>query len=157
MMRWMMLVGEPLLSGANMSNTFGIGDRVVVVHLSSLKKHNEYEDDDCTRGTVKDVKGDKYLVHLDSTWQKPRTQEFSGAQLITEEEANKKLSELEQEYEAWAGPIRAKVEEAAKLLLEAEELAQKQDRSLAEEFTPLAESLISAMSDIGWSTSSLSC
>src|SRR5579885_3633810 len=99
-MPWMMLAGEPLLSGVNMSNTFEIGQRVVVVHLSSLKKHNEYEDDDCTRGTVKDIKGDKYLVKLDGSWHKPNHQEFTGSQLITEEEADQILTKLEEEYEA---------------------------------------------------------
>lgn len=137
--------------------TFEVGQRVVVVHLSSLKKHNEYEDDDTTRGEVTAVKDDKYLVELDSSWHTPNPQEFAGSQLITEEEADKILSKLEEEYEAWAGPIRAKVEEAAKLLLEAEDMAQKQDRSLSEDYTPLAESLIDAMSEIGWSTSSLTC
>ena len=140
-----------------MDKTFQVNDRVVWVERSNLKSHNEYEDDDCTRGVVKAVgEGGLVTVKWDSKWMEPRTQSIHSNKLISEAEANQILSKLEAEYEAWAGPIKAKIKEAAKLLDEAGDLADDQNRNLAE-MHEVVGPLIRSMDNLGWRTSSLSC
>lgn len=140
-----------------MKKTFEVGARVVWVDRSNLDTHNEYEDDDCTRGVVKSIDKDgKLTCKWDGSWTTPNPSKHDASELMAEEEANKILSKLEKEYEAWAGPIRKKIEAAAKLLSEAGELAAEQERDLSE-MHEVVGPLISAMDDIGWRTSSLSC
>jgi hypothetical protein len=135
---------------------FEVGQRVVWVSRSSLKEWNEYEDD-TTRGAVKSIDEDgKLSVKWDDSWVTPNPGKHDASELISEVEANKILSKLEKEFEAWAGPIREKMEETAKCLKEAGKLAAKQKKDLAE-MHELTSPLISAMDDIGWRTSSLSC
>lgn len=137
-------------------NKFEVGQRVVLVAASDLDKYNEYEDD-CTRGLVKSVEKDgKFLVKWDASWHQPNPDKHNASELMLETEANKILSKLEAEYEAWAGPIREKMEQAAKLLEEAGKLATKQKRDLSEMYE-ITSPLIGAMESIGWRTSSLSC
>ena len=136
--------------------TFKVNDRVVK-NDRALKNHCEYEgDDDTSRGVVKEIKGDKYLVKWDPEWSYPNPSEVYAKDLVSEEEAEQILAKLEAEYEVWAGPIREKIEEAAKLLSEAGKLAEKQKRDLAE-MHEIVSPLLGAMDDIGWRTSSLSC
>jgi hypothetical protein len=137
--------------------TFEKGARVVLVAESNLTTHNEYEDDDCTRGVVKSVDKDgKLTVKWDSSWRTTNPSKHDASELMAEEEANKILDKLEAEYEVWAGPIREKIKEAAKLLAEADKLANKQKRDLTE-MHEIVGPLIGAMDDVGWRTSSLSC
>jgi hypothetical protein len=134
--------------------TFKKDDRVVLVARSNLEEWNEYEDD-TTRGVVTSVDAEgKISCKWDDSWHKPST--HTADELITEAEANKILAKLEKEFEVWAGPIRKKMEQAAKLLTEASELAAKQNKDLVE-MHELVGPLIGAMDDIGWRTSSLSC
>jgi hypothetical protein len=136
--------------------TFEVGQRVVLVAGSNLEEWNEYEDD-TTRGAVQSIEENgSFIVKWDAAWRKPNPNRHTTNELITEIEADKILSKLEKEFEAWAGPIRKKMEQAAKYLLEAGELASKQKKDLAE-LHEIVGPLISAMNDIGWSTSSLSC
>ena len=137
--------------------TFNIGDRVVWINRSDLDAHNEYEDDPCTRGEVKAVDSDgKIQVKWDDNWVQPRVSTLSANELMPESEANDILSKLEDEYEAYTSPIRTKLEQAAKLLEEANELAKEHDRELAE-WHDVTDPLLGAMGNIGWRTSSLSC
>lgn len=137
--------------------TFEVGARVVLVERSNLDTHNEYEDDDTTRGVVKSVDAEgKLTCKWDNSWITPNPSKHTASELMAEAEANKILEKLEAEYEVWAGPIRKKIEESAKLLAEAGELAAKKDRDLSE-MHEIVGPLISAMDDIGWRTSSLSC
>jgi len=130
------------------------GDRVVL-NDRSLQQHNEYEDNS-VRGVVQEVKGDKLLVKWDYSWHRPNPQEVSVEEVVSEDEANKILSKLEEEYEAWAAPIREKIAAAAELLIEAGDLAGKKKLDLAG-MRQLANPLLSAMDNLGWRTSSFSC
>ena len=138
---------------------FEVGSRVVDVTRSNLKTHDEYEDGgDVTRGAVVSLveEGLKAKVKWDSKWIEPRTSTIEVKNLISEEEANQILSKLEAEYESWAGPIREKLKAAGALLIEANDLALAKKRDLTEMHDLVGE-LTSAMDDIGWRTSSLSC
>lgn len=133
---------------------FSVGDRVVLVARSNLKEWNEYEDD-TTRGTVTAVSENGTVsCTWDDSWVVPGT--YNADELITEDKADKILAELEKEFERWAGPIRKKMEQAARCLNEARELADKQGKDLSE-MHEIVGPLISAMDDCGWRTSSLSC
>lgn len=133
---------------------FSVGDRVVLVERSNLEEWNEYEDE-TTRGVVTAISEDgKVSCTWDDTWNKPSV--HSADELITEAKADKILAKLEQEFEKWAGPIRKKMEQAAKCLNDARELAEKQGKDLSE-MHEIVGPLISAMDDCGWRTSSLSC
>lgn len=135
---------------------FKVEDRVVWVERSNLEEWNEYEDD-TTRGTVLSVNDDGTLtVKWDSSWLTPNPSKHNANELITEAAADKIRVKLEKKYEAWAGPIRKKMEQAGKLLSEARELADEQDKNLSE-MHELVGPLINAMDEIGWSTSSLMC
>lgn len=140
-----------------MSDTkFEVGQRVVVKSRSDLKTWNEYEED-VTRGLVKAITADGgVMVKMDATWHKPNPAKFDANDLMPETEADVILSKLEAEFEAWAGPIREKLEQAGALLKEAGKLAEKQGRDLSEMYD-LTDPLTSAMDDIGWRTSSLTC
>lgn len=133
-----------------------VGSRVVWLNHSNLETYNEYEDD-TTRGTVESINehGDLF-VKWDDSWWNAEPKAIQPEDVISEEEADKILSKLEKEYEVWAAPIRKKMESAAKLLREAGELADKQDKNLSE-MHEIVGPLISAMDQIGWRTSSLSC
>jgi len=135
---------------------FKVADRVVWVYRSSLEKWNVYEDD-TTRGVVESINSDgKFTVKWDKSWVTPNPSQHNADELITEAAADKIRSKLEKEFEVWAGPIRKKIEQAAKCLAEAGELAAKQNKDLTEMYE-LTGALIGAMDDVGWRTSSLSC
>lgn len=154
---WAKLDGTPALGDVKMTK-FEIGQRVVNVECSNLKTHNEYEED-VARGVVVALYADEQdnvRVKWDSKWMKPNPEKISSEKLIAEEDANKILSKLDKEYEAWASPIREKLKEAGELLREADRLAQKQGRNLVEMYVLTGE-LTNAMDEVGWRTSSLSC
>ena len=137
---------------------FEVGSRVVDKDHSDLEIYNEYEDG-VTRGVVVALykqEPDKIRVKWDDSWKKPNPEKIEVARLIAEEEADQILSKLEAEYESWAGPIREKLKAAGELLREADKMAQAKKRDLTE-MHDLVEELTSAMDDIGWRTSSLSC
>lgn len=139
-----------------MKKKFEVGSRVVLVESSNLETHNEYEDD-TTRGTIQSIDIDgQFTIKWDDSWITPNPGKHKAEELITEVEADKILSKLEKEYEAWANPIRKKMEKAGQLLREAGELADKQNRNLSE-MHEIVGPLIAAMDDVGWSTSSLFC
>ena len=137
---------------------FEVGQRVVDKKHSDLKHYNEYEDD-VTRGVVVSLCEDephKIRVKWDESYKKPNPENILIEQLIREEEADKILSVLEAEFKVWADPVAEKLKEAGKLIKEADALATKNGRELTEMYDVLGE-LTSAMEEIGWRTSSLSC
>ena len=135
-------------------NKFKVGDRVMDPDRSNLEEWNEYEDD-TTRGVVESIDPEgKVHVKWDDSWHKPST--HNADDLISEAEGDKILAKLEKDFEKWAGPIRKKIELAAKYLSEAGELANKQNKDLSE-MHEIVGPLIGAMDDLGWRTSSLSC
>lgn len=133
---------------------FKVGDRVVL-NDECLVAYDEYSDD-CFRGKVSSIEGKKITVIWDDSWRNENAEALTPDELISEEKADKIIDKLEKQYEKWASPIRKKIEDAAKLLAEADKLAQKKNRDLAE-MHELVSPLLCAMDDIGWSTSSLSC
>lgn len=137
--------------------TFNVNDRVVLVAASNLKTHNEYDDDETERGTVRSVLPDGMLsVKWDNSWRKPNPSNHQSEELILETEADQILSKLEAEYEAWAGPIKEKMVQAGALLREAGKLASARNREITE-MNEAVRPLLNAMRSLGWSTSSLSC
>jgi len=137
-------------------NMFNVDDRVVLPEASELEFWNP-EEDDCTRGVVTQINDDgKITVKWDSSWRNPNPSNHDVEDLMLESEADDILSKLEEEYEAWADPIRKKMEQVGKLLREANELAYAQDQNLTE-MHDIVQPLMSAMSSAGWSTSSLRC
>jgi hypothetical protein len=154
-MLWIKLAGT-LLHGDVKMNKFEVGQRVVLVSDSNLKEWNVYVDD-TTRGVIETINSvNNYSIKWDSKWHTPNPSNHNASELITETEANEIRSQLEKEYEIWAGPIRNKMEQAAKCLEEAEELASKQNKNLAE-MHELTYPIVKSMDQIGWITSSLSC
>lgn len=138
--------------------TFEVGQRVVWTERSDLTTHNEDEDGgDVTRGVVKSISDDGiYSVKLDGGYHKPNPVKLSADKLITEVEADEILSKLEAEFEAWAGPIREKLKQAGEFLKEADKVANEHGREL-HQMWDIIDPLTSAMEDIGWRTSSLTC
>lgn len=135
---------------------FKIDDRVVLPKTSNLKTYNEYEDD-CTRGKVVQITQEgKFVVKWDSSWHKPNPSSHLANELMLESEADEILSKLEAEYESYATPIREKMKQAAQLLKEAGEIANKGDRDLTT-WLDVTSPLIRAMDNLGWRTSSLEC
>lgn len=135
-------------------NNFKVGDRVI--RKDSVQQFNEYENDSIC-GVVKSLgMNGAITVKWDSEYINPNPQTLDYDKLLTEAEGNEKWSALEAEYEVWAAPIRDKMKEAGALLKEAGLLAKKQKRDLTE-LHELTGPLLSAMDNIGWSTSSLSC
>jgi len=133
---------------------FQVGRRVVLLD-KSLKIYNEDGNYYC-EGVVQEVlRSGKYLVKWDSDCREPNPERVKPEDLVSEEEARKILSTLEKEYEIWATPIKNKIKQAASLLQEAGRLANKQDTSIMNMHDAVS-SLLRAMEDCGWSTSSLS-
>ena len=133
---------------------FKQGDRVVLDD-DILQTYNEYGEE-AVRGVVEETKESKLLVKWDYSWRTPNPEEVAAEDVVSEAKADKILSKLEKDYEKWAAPIRKKMEAAAKLLKEANELATAQRRELAE-MHDITGSLLGAMDEVGWRTSSLSC
>jgi hypothetical protein len=96
------------------------------------------------------------IVKWDNSWSSPQTSEIDYKKLILESEMKDKLSELEKEYEAVAGPIREKVTEAAKLLSEAANMAHMAGNDL-NQMHDVISPMFGAMRNCGWRTSSLTC
>lgn len=147
------MVGIHLHGDAKMK-TFEVGQRVVLISGSNLDTHEEYED--MTRGLVKSIdKEGSLTVKWDPNWRKLNPSTHVARELMAEDEANKILSKLEEEYNIWAVPVKEKIKQAANLLIEADALAALQNTNIID--MDAVNPLLSAMEDIGWSTSSLGC
>lgn len=135
---------------------FEVGQRVVLVSGSNLDSHNEYGDD-VTRGLIKSIDEEgKILIKWDNSYNNTNNRKRKASELMLEVDANAILSKLEADFEVWAGPIREKMKQAGALLKEAGKLADKQGRDLTQMWE-LTGPLTSAMDEVGWRTSSLSC
>jgi len=137
-------------------NKFELGDRVVKLDRA-LQKHNA-EDDNTRRGVVDAIsrKEGKVLVQWDSHWVNPKPEEMDVSLLVSEKEAEAKLSQLETEYNAWATAVKEKVQAAAALIEEAGDIAEAHGYSLGETYD-LNTGIQSAMGHAGWNTSSWGC
>lgn len=139
-----------------MSDKLEVGSRVVKLN-HALQKYNP-EEDDLWRGVIEAVsqKHGKVLVKWDMTWQKPNIEEVDLLSLISEDEANQKMSILEKDYAAWAGAAREKCKEAAALIDEAAAITEAHGQELGQMYD-VNSSIKRAMGSAGWRTSSWNC
>src|SRR5271170_5792729 len=107
-----------------MSDELQVGSRVVKL-TADLQRYNP-DEDDLWRGVIEAIskKHGKVLVKWDSTWQKPNIEEVELISLISEDEADKRMSILEKDYAVWAGAAREKCEAAATLIDEASAITE---------------------------------
>ena len=135
---------------------FKVGDRVG--RSAEMKTTKLNEGDVASVGVVRTITNEgKYIVKWDAQWQNNNPPEpFSESKLVAEEEYMAFYSKLEQEYNAVVAEIRGKLSIAAKMLRESNDIADKYGEQLSYMGEALSD-LHSAMSDIGWNTSSLNC
>lgn len=133
-------------------NTFKVGQRV----CKRFDTHNQWEDDRLYGEiAAHNEKHNKFFIKWEPSWQKPNPEEVDPAQLMTEEEAESTFNKLEEEYNVVADQVKAKMKEAANLLNEANEIADRANLNLSE--MDAVSPLLGAMRNCGWSTSGLSC
>lgn len=136
--------------------SFKLGDRVV--KMTDALDHYNPNADLTLRGVIQgsSIDNGKVFVKWDGRWNTPPIEEVDLSSLVSEEEANQKISILEQEYDKVFQQVRAKVDSAAELLLEANKLATPTGTNLFEMYEA-HRALIRAMDDCGWNTSSFNC
>lgn len=139
-----------------MSDKLEVGSLVVKL-AAALQRYNP-EEDDLWRGAIEAIskKHGKVLVKWDSKWQKPNIEEVDLLSLISEDEANIKMSVLEKDYAVWAGAAREKCEAAAELINEAAAITEAHSQELGHMYD-VNSSIKSAMGSAGWRTSSWNC
>lgn len=146
---------------------FKIGDRVA--KATATYYEDEYSDgkevpiyydpdgDGLILGEVTDVstKG-KITVKFDGSLR--GTEVLEAKDLMTEKDGKARYSELETEFAVIEKQVAAKVKEVAKGIREANKLAKKTGRPLAQmSYEIIYRDLYSAMDDAGWRTSSFGC
>lgn len=138
---------------------FKVGDRVVV----QWDKYN-HNDPDLSRGkivteSVRDplTGKDKIYVKWDSKWRSPDPSEVFVESLLSESEANEKISVLEHEFKIIESEIESKMGDAAFLIREASKLAKKAGIESLQDMYEATRKLYSAMDSAGWNTSSFGC
>lgn len=135
-----------------------IGTRV----MKSPKKWNPHDDTSVRGATIAPVVKDplsgkeKVYVKWDSKWRSPNPEEVLVESLLLEEEGDKRLSELEAEYNKVAEQVSEKMSAASALVGEAATLAKTAGFNLSEMYDECYP-LMRSMSSAGWSTSSMSC
>lgn len=139
-----------------MSDKLEVGSRVVKLN-HALQKYNP-EEDDLWRGVIEAVsqKHGKVLVKWDMTWRKPNLEEMYLDSLISEDEADKRMSILEKDYNVWASQAKAKCQAAAELIAEAAEIAKAHGQELGH-MSDINYIIKSTMGNSGWRTSSWNC
>ena len=140
-----------------MSDKLELGARVVKL-THDLQRYNPQEGDNLQRGVIKDVskKHGKVLVKWDDNWRKPNPEEMDLLSLISEDEADKKMSILEKDYEVWAGAAKEKCKAAAELIAEANAITKAHGEVLGNN-SDISDVIKSAMGQAGWRTSSWNC
>ncbi len=142
-------------------SVFKIDDRVAFIADNMTKKGNLYfnEHEATPFGVVTSVDPDKDKVTV--KWDKKHSymnqyhKTTDSKNLMLEAECLPELSKLEAEFRVFEREIYTRLDQAGKLLLEADKLANSKGKDLAE--MEAVHPLIKAMEDIGWSTSSLHC
>lgn len=130
-------------------NKFKIGDRVGL----DFKRYSP--DVYLSYGVVTDVTTlGKVQVKWDASWKSESL--ISQESLLPENELQKKLDKLSAEFEIVEKSVTEKVEEAAKFLTEAAQICDKNDLVLRDMYKSV-KSLLDAMDNAGWNTSSFNC
>lgn len=139
-----------------METKLKVGDRVGRANEMGATKLNE--GDVASVGVIQSITNQgKYIIKWDAKWQNNTPPEqFSESKLVPEEEYLKFYSKLEQEYNAVVAEIKSKLSVAAQMLRESNDIANKYGEALGFMGEAMSE-LQSAMSDIGWRTSSFNC
>lgn len=116
------------------------------------------DEDDTERGEVVGLnpKTGKLIVNWENWRGVTEVKEWDEATTLSEEDANAKLSKLEEEYNAVAKAALDKVTAAAKLLNEASAIADAAGLELAS-MHDAVRPMMSAMRGAGWRTSALHC
>jgi hypothetical protein len=139
-----------------MSDKLEIGARVCKLN-SALEKYDP-EEDDLQRGIIEGSSRNegKAFVKWDSSWRRPNPEEVYFSDLVSEQEAEAKVSVLEKEYNEWADQVKEKCQAAAALIREAGQLADQHGFVLGESYD-LSDGIKGAMGSAGWNTSSWNC
>jgi hypothetical protein len=124
-----------------------------------VKYHPEDYDEQTLTGVVIDKPANRGKVWV--RWDEDSCRDIDG----DEEELDPKVlsleanrSELDKEFKVAAAAIKKKIEEAAKIVREANKMAQDAGvRNLEEMMYDAASPLVSAMDDSGWRSSSWGC
>ena len=146
--------------------TFKIDDRVA--RATSKFYENDYsdaetvplrydEDNGLELGKVIDISTRGHItVKWDKNWAKDEVLE--AEELMTEEAAKARWTELEKEFKEVEKQVAAKVKEVAKAIREANKLSRTVGRPLAQMGNDIIyRELYHAMDEAGWNTSSFGC
>lgn len=98
-----------------------------------------------------------YVKWDHNSYYNPNPQEVFADELILETVAQDELSKLEEEFRAFEVQINAKVEAAAALINEANDLAVQSGQSGLYDMWESYRPLYAAMDNAGWNTSGFSC
>jgi len=145
-----------MLRRKKMSDKLEVGSRVVKL-TADLQSYNP-DGDNLKRGVIRAVshKYGKVLVKWDSTWCKPNPEEVDLIHLVSEDEADKRMSILEKDYKVWSAAAREKCEAAAALIEEAAAITKAHGQALGA-MDDINHVIKSTMGEAGWRTSSWGC
>lgn len=136
---------------------FSKGDRIGFV--DGKLRYDEYGDSGPYYGTVTDELSDgRVMVKWDDKWMNnahnanPRNPE----KLVPEKDLQEKYSALETEFKRVEAEVQAKMEEASRLITDAQKFAKDAGFDL-QEMRDATSTLESAMGSAGWNTSSWHC
>lgn len=139
--------------------SFTKGSRVML----RVDKYNEYEDDSVRGVVIADPttdpltgKGRVYVEWDRNYWRHNKQEELSVDLLVSEEEGDAIIAQLEKEFNELQDKVALKVKEAANLLSEAGAIAESGGRELSDMHEAIRP-LLNAMDNAGWRTSSFNC
>jgi hypothetical protein len=140
---------------------FKVDDRVAFVADNMTKKGKLYfnEHEAVPFGVVTAVDSEKKKVTV--KWDKKFSfmnqynKTTDAKNLMLESECLPELSRLEEEFRVFEKEIYTRLDQAGKLILEADKLANSKGKDLG--FMEALSPLTKAMEEIGWRTSSLRC
>lgn len=146
---------------------FNVGDRV---GLNLITKHplNDYDSSKVVKyfanadtspyyGTIKEVKGKKAVVEWDSDYMGVDIDDsVDFKDLMTEADMKKHVKTLGQEFKIASKAIKIQMQDAAKIVKNANAIAEKHGTQLAEMYDAFSP-LYDAMDEAGWNSSSFGC
>jgi hypothetical protein len=148
----------------NKKHQFNIGDRVGLATTEEYDQRTGKEkevplryDPDGDGLCVGEVTDVSVKGKITVKWDHGSTYVVEASELLPEEELKNKWSELEAEFNEVEAQVKVKVKEIAKGIREANKLAKKTGRNLADMYDVVYGDLYRAMDEAGWRTSSFGC
>jgi hypothetical protein len=130
----------------NKNKIFPIGSKVAAISRS-------YKDD-LQIGTVIGYWQNLTIVE----WDNGKIIKLNNNSLVSAQEAQQKKSQFEEEFQAYQDELNDKINQATKLIKEANQLARKNGLDLSHfDLSNISEKLIDAIEECGWNTSSWQC